>query len=160
MIDSGAAEGGGQGSGIIPSQRTKTDPLPEALMRYMVKLYLVAAATCIVTITLLLYTKRAECLFFLSAAAFILFKAFSVRSSYLKGEIAEIVANCESIRLSAVKDRFSVTFSYLADTDEQVRYQTFVIYGKGKADDFAVNGTYLLYYSKSSPSELIAYICT
>ena len=88
-------------------------------------------------------------------AAWFAWYAGTLESKYINGKIIEQTLICTSCRRAALHDAAEIGFS---SCDEVPVYYRFQIAGKNKLRDFVPGNTYVVYYDKSNPSQLLAYL--
>lgn len=128
--------------------------LPEALNEYRNKLKTIALVFLVAVIVILLVSREALVLCFLTVPGYFYYQQMMVERKWNLGSITEVVAVCNKVRMGAVRDRCIVTFH---TTEEDPTYYQFYFSARSKADDFIVDSVYVLYYDVENPKNLLAY---
>lgn len=132
--------------------------IPAALEKYRSTLNIVAVLVAIFSVILFLILKKISCFVLLFCSVYFICKGVIVFHDYKTGRVIERVGICESVRISPFnKDKISITFSFPDAEEENTEYKTFVLFGKNHLDDFAIHGTYLIYYDVTADAQIIAY---
>lgn len=135
--------------------------LPDALIRFRASLFFAAFLIALSTLILFLLLKNISCFVLLLGSLYFIIRGRNLSNAYYTGAIIEQVAICESVRMSPIhSDKISVTFSFFINDEKDPKYRSFILYGRNKVEDFAVNGTYIIYYYKDNPKQIITYQVT
>lgn len=127
--------------------------LPDGLFNQVVKQVVAAVLLTICVVTVAIYTKDPRYLVAISIAVALIYMAVMIVLDYHKGEILEVPLICTSVNSRIRKNATRVVFR---TGEEFPTYYEFVLSGH-RERDFQANFTYVVYFRKSNPKELLGY---
>lgn len=129
--------------------------LPTPLKDLRTKQYLVGFSIIILCVGYAIAAAAPKALLFSFLGMIMLFKGFMIEHDYYSGKIQEITLICTSARAAILKDSAIVSFM---STDDVPSFFQFAVPSRKSLDVFIPNGVYIVYFNKSTPNAIMAYI--
>ena len=139
------------------NRKVDVKTIPQPLMQYVFKLCIGAFLCFVVSITSAITCSSIMPLILLGGTALFVFKIYVLFCNYQQGNIEEIAVICTGLKASRIRDRVTVTFREVNDTEELQRCFKFIIPSKKTQDEFIVNSSYLIYFDKNNIDILLAW---
>lgn len=128
--------------------------LPTPLKNLRTKQYLVGFSIIILCVGYAIVAVP-KAILFSFLGIILLFKGFMIEHDYHSGRIAEITLICTSARMATARDSAIVSFM---STDNVPSFFQFSVPSRKSLDIFIPNGVYIVYFNKSTPNTIMAYI--
>lgn len=140
----------------IPDEaEVEEEILPTPLKNLRTKQYLVGFSIIILCVGYAIVAAVPKAILFSFLGAILIFKGFMIEHDYHSGQIAEITLICTSARMAAARDSAIVSFM---STDNVPSFFQFSVPSRKSLDIFIPNGVYIVYFNKSTPNAIMAYI--